>query len=143
MGITHVRTMSKLVDSFTRAAMSVPEWAIISYPGGVGRRLRAAYWRRRLGGMGARCNIDVGVIIQSPENVFLGDDVWLDNYAVLIAGPPVLDGRKHRVLANPAFRGKRGELHIGHRCHIGPHTVIQAHGGVSVGSDVAVASHAK
>lgn len=134
--------MSNLVDSLKRVAMSIPEWAIISYPGGAGRRLRAAYWKQRLGGMGERCNIDVGVIIQSPENVFLGDDVWLDNYAVLTAGPPALGGRKHRILPNPAFRGERGQIRIGDRSHIAAHAVIQGHGGVSVGSDVTVAAHA-
>jgi len=134
--------MSKLLDPIARAAMSIPERAIISWPGGVGRRLRAAYWKQRLGGMGERCNIDVGVIIQSPENVFLGDDVWLDNYAVLIAGAPDVAGRKHRVLPNPAFRGVRGQIRISDRCHIGPHAVIQGHGGVSVGTDVTVAAHA-
>jgi acetyltransferase-like isoleucine patch superfamily enzyme len=135
--------MSELVNSFKRAAISIPEWAIISFPGGVGRRLRAAYWKQRLGGMGERCMIDVGVIIQSPENVFLDDDVWLDNYAVLIAGLPSVEGCTHRVLSNPAFRGQRGQIRIGDRSHIGPHAVIQGHGGISVGTDVAVAAHAR
>ncbi len=132
--------MSKLVDSLALAAKTLPEWAIISYPGGIGRRLRAAYWKKRLGAMGERCIIDVGVIIQSPEHVFLGDDVWLDHYAVLTAGPPASRSH-HRTLANPAFRGRRGEIRIGDRSHIAAHTVIQGHGGVAVGTDVTIAAH--
>ena len=133
--------MSKLVDFIARAALSVPEWSLMSWPGGVGRRLRAAYWKQRLGGMGARCNIDVGVVIQSPEHVFLGDDVWLDNYSVLIAGPPSEGARSRRILDNVAFRGRRGQIHIGDRCHVGVHTVVQGHGGVTLGRDVALGAH--
>lgn len=129
------------IDSLARAALSVPEWAIASWPGGVGRRLRAAYWKQRLGGMGERCAIDVGVVIQSPENVFLGDDVWLDNYCVLIAGP--LDGRvtRRRILPNSSFHGERGRIHIGDRSHVGPHAVVQGHGGVSTGADIVIGAH--
>lgn len=132
--------MSELTAKLARAAFSVPEWAIISWPGTVGRRLRAAYWKQRLGGMGKNCVIDVGVIIQGPQHVFLGDNVWLDNYAVLIAGPPRPDARI-RHLPNRAFRGERGQIRIGDRTHIGPQTVIQGHGGVSIGKDCSFAPH--
>jgi acetyltransferase-like isoleucine patch superfamily enzyme len=133
--------MPRSLDSLARAAMSVPEWAIVSWPGGVGRRLRAAYWKQRLGAMGARCSIDVGVVIQSPENVFLGDDVWLDNYAVLIAGALDHPVTSRRILPNASFRGVRGRLEIADRVHVGPHTVVQGHGGVSIGEDVAIGAH--
>lgn len=133
--------MPRIVDSFARAALSVPEWAIISWPGAVGRRLRAAYWKQRLGGMGERCAIDVGVVIQSPENVFLGDDVWLDSYCVLVAGLPGENVTRRRILPNPWFRGERGQIHIGNRCHIAPNAVVQGHGGVSIGTDVNLGAH--
>lgn len=133
--------MSRTVDSLARAALSVPEWAIISWPGGVGRKLRAAYWKQRLGGMGERCCIDVGVVIQSPADVFLGDDVWLDNYCVLIAGMPGENVTSRRILPNRAFRGQRGQIRIADRCHVGVHTVVQGHGGVSLGTDVAIGAH--
>jgi len=133
--------MTKLIETLTGAALSVPEWAIISWPGGVGRRLRAAYWKRRLGAMGERCIIDVGVVIQSPEHVFLGDQVWLDSYAVLIAGPPGAGVRSRRILPNSAFPGQRGQIRIGDRSHVGVHTVVQGHGGVALGRDVALGAH--
>jgi acetyltransferase-like isoleucine patch superfamily enzyme len=133
--------MTELIDKVARAALSVPEWAIISWPGGVGRRLRAAYWKQRLGAMGERCVIDVGVVIQAPEHVFLGDGVWLDTYAVLIAGPPSEGARSRQVLPNTAFRGTSGQIRIGDRSHVGVHTVVQGHGGVTLGRDVALGAH--
>lgn len=129
-----------LVDKISRAALSLPEHAIIGWPGTAGRLLRRAYWKRRLGGMGERVVIDVGVIIQSPEQVFLGDDVWLDNYAILIAGMPG-EVAHRRILPNPAFRGQRGQIRIGDRCHVGVHAVVQGHGGVSIGADAGVGAH--
>jgi acetyltransferase-like isoleucine patch superfamily enzyme len=133
--------MTKLTDKLTRAALSLPEGVVSNWPGPLGSRLRVAYWKQRLGGVGERCRIDVGVVIRSPEHVFLGDDVWLDCYAVLIAGPP-WPGPRVRTLPNPAFRGVRGQIHIGDRVHIAPHTIVQGHGGVSIGKDVTLAAHA-
>ncbi|APR83773.1 Hypothetical protein A7982_09122 [Minicystis rosea] len=130
-----------LADKIGRAVLTLPEHAITHWPGGAGRLLRRAFWKQRLGGMGERVMIDVGVVIQSPENVFLGDDVWLDNYCVLIAGLPGSEVTSRRILPNPAFRGERGQIRIGDRCHIAVHTVVQGHGGVSLGTDVAVGAH--
>jgi len=103
--------------------------------------MRAFYWRTRLGAMGARCSIDVGVIFGSPEFIFLGDDVWVDNYVMLVAGPPGKASRASRVITNPAYRGAIGELTIGNRTHIGPYALIQGHGGVSIGDDTTVGAH--
>jgi len=132
--------MATDLDKIARAALSLPEWAIVNWPGGVGRRLREAYWRKRLGRMGVGCAIDVGVIIVNPQHVFLGDHVWIDNYVHLIAGPP---GAPERITIkeNPAFRGRIGEIHVGSNTHIAPHCVVQGHGGVSIGRDTGVASH--
>lgn len=128
------------LDSISRAARSLPEYAIASWPGAVGRRLRAAYWKRRLGAMGAGCIIDVGVIIPSPEHVFLGDNVWLDHYVILLAGPTGARPNT-RTLPNPAYHGRAGELHVGSNTHIAPHCVLQAHAGLSIGKDSGVGAH--
>jgi acetyltransferase-like isoleucine patch superfamily enzyme len=128
-------------DAVRSAAQTVPEWAVMYWPGPVGRRLRRAYWGKRLGAMGSGCVIDVGVVIQSPEHVFLGDNVWVDNYVQLIAGVPPRHPRI-TVKENPAYRGRPGELHIGSNTHIAPFCVLQGRGGLSIGSDSGVAAHA-
>ena len=128
------------MDSIAHDALSLPEYVISSWPGRVGRRLRAAYWKRRLGAMGAGCVIDVGVIIPRPEYVFLGDNVWIDSYVILQAGPTT-EGPNTWTLPNPAYRGRVGELHVGSNTHIAPYCVLQGHAGLSIGKDSGVGSH--
>jgi acetyltransferase-like isoleucine patch superfamily enzyme len=128
------------LDAIGRAALSLPEHAIIHWPGGVGRRLRAAYWKRRLRAMGEGCVIDVGVQIPSPEWVSLGDHVWIDCYVILLAGPSV-DLPNARTLPNPAFQGRPGELIIGSNTHVAPFCVLQAHAGMYIGKDSGIGAH--
>ncbi|MCX8167378.1 MAG: hypothetical protein N3E37_06025, partial [Candidatus Micrarchaeota archaeon] len=61
--------------------------AIISnLPGILGRKIRYFYWSRRFMSCGKNVIIDVGVIIQNPENIRVGNNVWIDKYVILIAG---------------------------------------------------------
>ena len=123
-----------------RAAQSLPEVIIANWPGGLGVRLRNAYWSRRLGAMGKGCSIGIGVCIPAPEFVFLGDSVWIDNYVQLLAGPssPLPNTRK---VPNPQFFGNDGDLHIGSNTHIAPFCILQAHAGLSIGKDSGVGAH--
>ena len=128
-------------SALVQAALDLPQWAITYWPGSVGRRLRAIYWKQRLGAMGKNCVIDVGVEIANPSHVFLGDNVWLDSYAQLIAGPPA---NRERVKARttPGYRGREGEIHIGSNTHIGKFCVLQGHGGIWIGRDTTITTHA-
>lgn len=110
--------------------------------GTLGRRLRRFYYKKRLGSCGKGVNIDVGVIITNPKDVFLGDKVWIDNYALLLTGKPELN-RKTKIKDNPNFTLKAGQLKIGDNVHIGPHTVIQSHGGISIDQSTGIAAGTK
>ena len=112
-------------------------------PGAAGERLRRLVWRCFLGGIGKGVRIDVGVQFVNPRWIFIGDHTWIDKYAVLIAGPPHEGQRVLGRRSNPDFQGKEGELRIGARCHIAPHSLIQAHGGVWIGDELTVASGAR
>jgi acetyltransferase-like isoleucine patch superfamily enzyme len=112
-------------------------------PGAVGHGMRRLVWRFFLGGMGKRVNIDVGVQFVNPRYIFIGDETWIDKYTVLIAGPPHEGKRILCRKPNQDFLGKEGELHIGSRCHIAPHSLIQAHGGVWIGNELTIASGAR
>lgn len=131
-----MRSLSRLA----RAALTLPEGVITHWPGSVGRRLRAIYWRSRLGAMGKGCVIDVGVDIANPQHVFLGDNVWLDSYAQLIAGPPAARQRV-KAKTTAGYLGREGEIHIGSNTHIGKFCVLQGHGGISIGRDSTIATH--
>lgn len=123
-----------------RAARSLPEREIFFWPGSVGRVLRKLYWKQRLGGMGEGCVIDIGVIIESPEHVFLGDSVWLDKHVQIIAGP-TRPRANLKEKPNPRYRGRPGEVHLVGGNHVAPFCVLQGHGGIWLGRDVGVASH--
>lgn len=127
-------------SALVQAALTLPQWVITSWPGSVGRRLRAIYWKQRLGAMGKNCVIDVGVSIHNPEYVFLGDNVWLDSYTQLIAGPPTHPERV-KLKTTPGYRGRPGEIHIGSNTHVAPFCVLQGHGGIWIGRDSGIAAH--
>lgn len=116
---------------------------ILQMPGPVGDRLRRTYYRRRLRHLGDDVRIDVGVQIDGPEHVSIGDRVWIDKYAVLLAGPPRAGKRKLIRRPNPDFEFSEGDLVVGPNTHIAPHTVINAHGGVQIDGGTGVASGAR
>jgi acetyltransferase-like isoleucine patch superfamily enzyme len=132
-----------MTDPFARlerAVRTLPEWVIAHWPGRVGQELRRLYWKPRLGAMGERCVIEVGVNIQGAQHVFLGDDVWLDSYVQLVAGPPA--ARENlRVKPNPRYRGGEGQVRLAGGNHVAAFCVLQGHGGLWIGRDVGIASH--
>ncbi|MEL6504966.1 MAG: acyltransferase [Pseudomonadota bacterium] len=101
--------------------------------GPVGRRLRRAWYGRRLAQCGADLVVDPGVFLVNPAYMELGDRVWIDRQVTLIAGPPK-DTSADEVM---------GRLRIGHDSHLGHGTVIQAHGGVRAGDGFTTAPGVK
>lgn len=116
---------------------------VLPMPGAAGDRLRRAYYRRRLRHMGRNVRIDVGVQIEGAEHVSIGDDVWIDKYAVLVAGPPREGHRKVIRRSNPDFSFREGDLVIGAQTHVAAHTVINAHGGVQIDGCTTIGAGAK
>ena len=120
------------------------ESAIRNVGGGVGRRIRYRWYRRRFRSCGRNVLIDIGVIITNPEWIELGDDVWINSYAMLEAGVPgVLAERILKVRENPGFRGERGVLRIGSGVGIGAFNIIQGGGGVVIGDNVTTSAFVK
>jgi len=116
-------------------------------PGVLGRKLRYLYYlyyRRKFKRCGKNVIIDEGVIIQNPEWISIGDNVWLDKYCILIAGP-VKFGRKSLIkeVENKNFIFEKGELIIGNNVHIGIGNIIQAHSGVYIGNNVTTSAGVK
>ncbi len=111
-------------------------------PGSLGRKIRYFYWKRRLKRCGKNVIIDEGVLIQCPEWISIGDNVWIDKYCFLLAGKPRLDSsvRKFIIKKNIDFEYDWGELIIDDCVHIAPFSTIQAHGGVYIGKNTGIAS---
>lgn len=125
-----------------RLLSGVFEAMIRNISGGAGRRLRYWYYRKKLGGCGNQVFIDVNVTFLNPGSIFIGDKVWIDNGAILMAGKPG-SGRKSDIRTNQHYEYGRGELHIGSEVHIGPQVIIQAHGGCQIGDKLTVGAGSK
>jgi acetyltransferase-like isoleucine patch superfamily enzyme len=99
--------------------------------GPLGIRLRRVWYQRRLSRCGSGLIVEPGVHFLGPEHIELGDSVWIDRNAILVAGPPRETARilTRRVMAH----GQEGKLRIGDSSHLGIGTIIQAHGGVTIG----------
>lgn len=117
------------------------EGLIRNIAGPFGKKIRFWYYRNKFKTCGQNCIIEEGVYITNPQLISLGNNVWIDKNAILIAGAFNEKQRKY------AEKGERkiqwGNLYIDDNCHIAPFTLIQAHGGVSIGKNVTIAAGAK
>lgn len=79
-----------------------------NFPRGiVGFFLRGVYWKTKLGGMGENCFVDYGTTIMGPENVFLGNNVHIDERcSVLCVNGKIKSDNYVHVAANCVLQGK-------------------------------------
>lgn len=119
------------------------EWFVSYIPGPIGNRIRLCYWRRRLRHVGRNVRLGVGLRIYAPMWVSIGDDSYIDDYAVILAGPLRETGQFVDRRSNDQFRGEAGSVVIGDRVHIAQHVLLQGHGGLQIGNDLTVAAGAR
>lgn len=110
------------------------ESLIRNISGRVGTILRRKYYSKKFAKCGQNLQIDEGVIIQGAKDIFIGDNVWIDKYCILMAGKVNILSEQVKVKKNINYIYNEGELHIGSNIHIAPQCIIQAHAGVSIGS---------
>lgn len=108
----------------------------------IGVSLRRLYYKRRLKACGRNLCIDCGVFLVNPRYISLGDNVVIDKHVIMTAGPAGDAARTKRV-ANPYCEAQLGEIVIGNNCHLGIGTIVQGHGGVSIGDYFTTSSHCK
>ncbi len=92
---------------------------IFFVPGPTGFFLRRVYYAHRLKHMGEGVLIDIGVCIQNPKAVSIGDYTLLSNYVTIEGGDGVT---------------------IGKRVHVAPYSLIQGLGKVEIGDYVNVST---
>jgi acetyltransferase-like isoleucine patch superfamily enzyme len=109
---------------------------IRNIPGGVGQLLRATYWRRRFRACG-RVKIDEGVIFQFPEQIEIGNDVWIMPYAVLTAPAP---GQAVSDAAKGVEGASGGLLRIGDEVQVGAYNLLNGTGGLTIGDCVTLSA---
>jgi galactoside O-acetyltransferase len=116
---------------------------IVHAPGAAGTWIRYRYYKKKLKFCGRNVVVSEGVMIQDPGSISLDDNVWIDKYCILIAGPVSIDENKLHSKENSHFIGIKGELSIGKNVHVAPFCIIQAHGGVSIGDNSGLSSGVK
>jgi acetyltransferase-like isoleucine patch superfamily enzyme len=108
----------------------------------IGKKLRYFYYKKRLGACGKNVFIDSGVFIESPKDIFIGNNVWVDKNVILLAGRP--NQKRNIYYKNIEEEDlSLGQIIIGDNVHIAPNVVVQGHGRVEIGSNTGIASGSK
>jgi len=116
-----------------RLFFTIIEDAIRNISGGLGRKIRKAWYTRRLRKCGKNLDIAAGVHIISPELIELGDNCAIDFNVILLAGKiPEYPGTRYKE-ADGFDSSLRGMIKIGRNSHIGINNIIQGNGGVEIG----------
>jgi acetyltransferase-like isoleucine patch superfamily enzyme len=135
--------MSRLIFGLHSLAAALRDLIVAELPGPAGVLLRRRYYARRLRHLGQNVQIGIGVQIVNPEWVSIGDDCWIDSYAILLAGPPHEGARKVARQRNADYAGREGELTIGPRTHVAAHSLVSGHGGVLIEGSTTVGAGAR
>lgn len=132
--------MGKLKNTF----FIIIESCIRNIDGGLGQKIRYTYYSRRFKECGKNVRIGVGVIIRGCEFIRIKNDVWIDDYCIIIAGyPGEMKSREVKIKENKAFGGKKGEIIMGSNIHIAPFCLIHGFGGVEIGNYVGIGTGSK
>lgn len=119
---------------FLNLIFHITESLMRNISGRLGQVLRKTYYSKRFAQCGNNLKIDEGVIIEGIQDIFVGDNVWIDKYTILMAGKVSIPSEKIKAKENKNYMCNEGELHIGSNVHIAPQCIIQAHGGVVIGN---------
>lgn len=138
-----IQRINFLIDLAINQFWGFIEWIVIFFPDPIGSHLRYIYWKTRLKYLGNKVKFGIGVKIYQPKYVSIGNNCWIDNYSVFIAGPPNKVGRSFYTYENEFFKYSDGEIVIGKNSHIANYVVLQGHGGLLIGENTTIASGCK
>ena len=113
---------------------SIIEYLIRDISGGLGQRIRFFYYSRRFKSCGRNVKIDEGVIIHNPQNIQIGNDVWIMPYSVITASDGNLNLKERMIIkrTNESFSGVIGSIEIGSEVQIGAYNIINGLGGIKI-----------
>lgn len=123
-----------MLNKVSRVFFLTIESFIRNIGGGLGQRIRYCYYKHRFKICGNNIKIDIGVIIENPENISLGNDIWILPYTIITARPKnlTIQNRLEKKKENIAFSHSIGEIIIGNEVAIGAFNIIQGYGGLVI-----------
>ncbi|MFN5254444.1 MAG: acyltransferase [Limnohabitans sp.] len=126
-----------MLSLIKRVILDIVESSIRNISGGVGRRIRYAYYKKRFARCGENVIIDIGVIFENPGSMEFGNNVWINSYTQLVAGVPGNTERRiMKIVVNADYTGADGHLYIGSGVGIGSYNILHAFGGLYIGNNV-------
>lgn len=130
-----------------KAILELPAavWLMIitHLPGKTGNFLRYRYWKKRLGALGERTIIDVGVYFQNPRYIEIGGNCWIDRNVMILAGPD-RTAREKIVRKNENYPGRPGAVRIDGNVHVAANCLISGiSAGVYISEDCGIATGTK
>lgn len=132
-----------LLRKISELTFSLIETLLRNLSGNLGRSLRRFYYSRKFASCGENLIIDEGVVINGAKNIYIGDNVWIDRYCILIAGKVNFKELKVKKISNKDFLNEEGELHIGSDVHLAPQCVVQSLGGIQIGDEFTASAGCK
>lgn len=115
--------LSSLLILVSKIPLGLIDGLLRYFPGPLGMKLRYYWYKLFLKKLGKNVIIDVGVFINGPANVSIGDYCWID--------------------ANCILNAYLGEISIGRRVHIAPFSIIGARDPVTIEDYVGISANVK
>ena len=134
-----------MMKFFSNFFFGIIETLIRNISGPLGLLLRRIYYKIRLKKCGKNLKVSIGVEIVNPSKVQVGDNVWLDDYSLIIAGNYKLTGNKKEIFVpNDNFKLDQGDVKIGNYIHIAPYCILNGFGaGIHIKDDTTLAAGVK
>ena len=134
-----------MMKFFSNFFFGIIETLIRNISGPLGLLLRRIYYKIRLKKCGKNLKVSIGVEIVNPSKVQVGDNVWLDDYSLIIAGDYKLTGNKKEIFVpNDNFKLDQGDVKIGNYIHIAPYCILNGFGaGIHIKDDTTLAAGVK
>ena len=128
------------------ARESFYQTVFLNDPSEYAAELRRKYYKSVLKHMGENVTIGVGVKIENPQYVSLGDNVSIANDVHLVAcGPGGIELGDGVSLKNRVYLDTQNEetgyIRIGHHAYIGVGTTLYGHMGLEIGDNVLMAQN--
>ena len=126
-----------------RVLFSIIESFIRNIGGGIGQKIRYQYYKRRFKECGKNVKIDIGVVFENPENIEIGNNVWIMIYSTVIARPLDFNikDRVEKKVKNETFeKCNTNSLKIGNEIQIGAYNIIHGFGGLVIKNRVTLSA---
>lgn len=118
----------------SKIVFQIFESIIRNISGVLGQKIRYFYYKYRLKSCGKNVRIEQGVIFENPNNIIIGDNVFISANSILTARPLglIIKNRILKIKKNIKFKHPIGQIIIGNEVHIGAFNIIQGYGGIEI-----------